>query len=185
MGWMGMFGAGSRSLIKSYLHGQISRELTDPGYPMFRLLLRGTSLHSGSNIILGLIYFIYSGYANSYTNLLAALIFTLMGAAVMICFFTVINCLFLRIVEFEVFIDQLYDVILLFMIYPRSLFYGFVELLCFTALPVFWMTQTPAELLIQFNTNDFFKMLGTLAFLILLAIASLNFLKHQILTHGD
>ena len=185
MGWLGLFGIGSLDIVYSYLSNQISREFTDPGYPMLRLIANRVSFHSFSSLILGFAYFAFSTIGQQPVAYLNLLLMSAFGALIMILYFTVLNCWIVRLVEGQVLADQVYEVTLLFMMYPKALFSGLISIVCFSIVPIFWMVHYPADFVLQPSVSSLLYLILVVGIGLILAKWSLRSLKSFVLENGD
>ena len=185
MGWLSMLGVGSLDLISYYRRGEMSREMNDPGPAFVRLLIKGSSFQGFSSLFLGVLYYLYSGYMTGAYELILILLVSLFGGLVMISFFAALNSFAIAILDASVLIDQIYEVTLLFMMYPKNLFGGAVKIICMTVVPVFWIVHFPAEYVLNPTWKVFSILISVLFLSVTICVFSLKRLKNYILLHGD
>lgn len=185
MGWLTLFGIGSLDIVRSYLSNQVSKELSDPGFSMLRLISHGVSFRGFSSLILGFTYFAYSTTGQQPIDYLSLLLMSAIGALIMTLFFCVLNSWIIRVIEGQVLADQVYEVTLLFMMYPKTLFSGMVSFICLSVIPVFWMVHYPAEFILQPSLIGFLKLLLAVGVGLILAKWSLSSMKSFVIERGD
>lgn len=185
MGWLTLLSNGSIDILYLYEQSKISSELLDPGFPMARLIANGSSLHGLSQILIGTLYFVFSKYGANPSSYVALFTFSLLGSYFMSQFFYALNSLLLKIRNGHVINSQVYEVSLLFMMYPKNLFSGLVYSLSLTVVPVVWMVHFPAEAVINPDWSHISILIKVLTVSIALNRFASRILKKHVLTYGD
>lgn len=187
MGWILLLTPGCLDLpylIGGKGSGEATQEFLDPFSPIIKLILNGASIHGLGSLALGLCYILYSNSIGLSTSIISFIFISFLGASIFTSFFCICNSLALRLKESSLLVDQIYEVLLLFMIYPRDLFSGYIKMICFSIVPVFWIIHIPAEILIHPNPQLIFKFIAAAFCFAITSILCLKSMKSYLIKAG-
>jgi len=149
--------------------GQLDYYLGLPWNPLLHVLVSRTSLAGWGDVWFGLAAFGVAAWLGMLPLGLAAIL-TAFSTAVVIGFVVLVGSLAFFIGNAEAAAFQARDALILFSIYPGSIFQGWAKLLLMTLIPAGFMTHIPVELLREFDPGKMALLVAFTSVLWLVAI---------------
>jgi ABC-2 type transport system permease protein len=145
-----VFAGGVRDLARRIADGDLDSFLTQPKSPLLHAIASGTHASGWGDMASGLGFLALSGLVSGPTLPLAA-VAVLCSAVVFIASGVLLHSLAFWLGRVEALARQLWEFLVTFSLYPRTLFSGALKLVLFTLIPAGFIGYLPVELLRDYS----------------------------------
>lgn len=145
-----IFGNGVRELARVIVQGDLDSFLTQPKTPLLHVAGARSEASGWGDLASAVVLFALSGYVSP-SMVPLCLVACVCGALVFIATAAMINCLAFWLGEIEALSQQATNFLLIFSLYPSSIFGGWLRAVLFSAIPAGFITFLPVDLLRDFR----------------------------------
>jgi len=164
-----VFAGGMRDLSRAIVDGDLDAFLTQPKSPLLHLTASRTYASGWGDICSGLAFLAVSGVVDLW-SLPLVVVAVLCSATVFIASGILIHSLAFWLGRIEHVARQMWDFLVTFSTYPRTLFSGALKLVLFTVIPAGFIGYLPVELLRSFSWAGLAATISGAAGYVLLAV---------------
>ncbi len=164
-----VFAGGIRDLSRHIVDGDLDSFLTQPKSPLLHATASRTYASGWGDMCSGIAFLLFSGLVE-WTTLPLVLVAVSCSAVVFIASGVILHSLAFWLGRIEALARQLWDFLVTFSIYPRTLFAGALKLVLFTLIPAGFIGYLPVELVRDFQWTGLLAAVGGAAVYTALAL---------------
>jgi ABC-2 type transport system permease protein len=154
-----VLGGGVRDIARRIVDGDLDTCLTQPKSPLVQTTASRSEPSGWGDMASGLALLALSGYATPAAVPLW-LVSSVFGALVFLATGVIFQSLAFWMGDTSTFSRQAWEFIIMFSLYPRTLFGGWLKLLLFTAVPAGFVSFLPVELVRDFRVTTLLAVVG-------------------------
>ena len=164
-----VFAGGVRDLSRTIVDGDLDSYLTQPKSPLLHAIASRTYASGWGDMGSGIVLLSFSGLVD-WATLPLVVVAVSCSAVVFVASGVILHSLAFWLGRIEALARQLWEFLLTFSIYPRSLFGGALKLVLFSVIPAGFIGYLPVELVRNFEWTGLLAAVGGAAFYAVLAV---------------
>jgi ABC-2 type transport system permease protein len=145
---------GVSELAKYVVTGQLDVYLTGPKNVLWSLAICKSDISALGDGLFGLVLLVYA-YGFAPLKIVWFLFITLLASVVFFDFMLIVQSLAFWFGDIEDAARRVTHMLVSFMMYPQSIFKGFLKFIMMTVLPAFFMITVPVQLIMEFSWTYF------------------------------
>ena len=157
------------SLPELIINGKLDSFLVQPKNVLLGVITSDTRISAIGDLLYG--YICLFIYGITFQNFVLFTLFSITGGIIVSAFAVILGSLSFWLVKSDIVAESLTNAIMNFATYPGTIFKGAIKVLLYTILPVGIANYMPADMVISFNTYNFFIIIGFTIFICILAFA--------------
>jgi len=162
-------GAGVRELGKAIFEGDLDAFLTQPQSVLVQAVATRSEASGWGDVASGAVFFVLCGYVSAAMIPLVVTVI-LCGMLVFLATGVLFHSAAFFFGDTNTLSRQVHDTLLIFALYPRTVFGGWLKVLLFTAIPAGLVSFLPVELLRDFSWQSFGLLLSGAGLYVMIAV---------------
>ncbi len=164
-----VFGGGVRELSRLIVNGDLDSFLTQPKPPLLHSIASKSEAAGWGDVVSGAVLLGLSGYLTP-LGVPAALLAMVCGALVFLAWGVMVHSLAFWAGDTSSISRQMWEFLIAFSCYPKTIFVGWLKVVLFTLLPAGFISFLPVELVRGFHVAGALAVVGGAALYTLLAV---------------